>query len=144
MKHTIPRLIMSIGTLIVVGCSAKDSGQSADAPPETAYRRFALALVSPKQSEISELILDNSDAAILWEGAYPAPVAAALTEQYRTMQITRDNTNDKNTPERVVLSSSAIPSLTVLKVDGHWKVDAAPLIRIRKSVKQFATRRVIQ
>ena len=97
-----------------------------------------LSLLTPKQSEIGELILDHPDADILWEGAYPPPVAAALAEQYRTMQITRDDTNNENTSERVNLNSSAVPvPLTVSKVDGQWKIDARPLIELRKSAKQF-------
>lgn len=116
--------------------------QPTDAPPEAAYRRFMLSLLTPKQSEIAELILDHPDAEILWEaGAYPPRVAASLAEQYRTMQITRDDTNNQSTSERVNLNSSAVPvPLAVSKVDSQWKIDAGPLIELRKSAKQFKTK----
>ena len=110
MKISISYIMALTGILILVGCNREVTPQPTDAPPEAAYRRFMLSLLAPKQSEIAELILDHPDAEILWEGAYPPQAAAALAAQYRTMQITRDDANNQNTPESVSLNSSAFPS----------------------------------
>ena len=106
-----------------------------DAPPEAVYRKFMLALLDGKQSEISDLILDHPEAEILWQGSYPSAAASALAEQYCTMQITRA---DGSNAEQVMLNSSAVPvPMKVSKIDNQWKIDAGPLIELRKSVRQF-------
>jgi hypothetical protein len=126
------RVALSIGMVLAIGCGEQRSN---DDPPEAVYRRFMLALLNPKQSEIVELILNDPDAEILWQGSYPPAVAAALAEQYRTMAITRaDGSNGK----QVMLNSSAVPvPMKVALVDGKWKIDARPLIELRKAAKQI-------
>ena len=57
--------------------------------PEDAYRNFMLANLSGKESAIRPLIVDNEEAQLLWQGAYPADVAAQLSKQYRSMEISR-------------------------------------------------------
>jgi len=98
--------------------------------PEDIYRRFMLANLTGDEKVIRSLILDNPDAALLWSGgSYPEPVAAALGKQYREIQITRV----MDEPERVVLQSSAAPvPMEVRRVNGEWKLDAAPIIEFRK------------
>lgn len=128
-------LAMSLLAAMLASCSETTLSKQADAAPEAAYRQFMLALLSGKQAEISALILDHSDAEILWRRPYPPNVATALAEQYRTMQITRD---PSNTDDRVVLSSSAMPApITVVRVDDQWKLDAGPLIKLRNTAAEF-------
>src|SRR5262249_13305038 len=102
---------------------------------EDAYCQFMLAELTGDETEIRKLIVANADAAILWKGgAYPKDVAALLSEQYRTMEISRAEADGDGDSKRVRLTSSAFPlPLTVEYVAGTWKVDVAPLIEIRKA-----------
>jgi hypothetical protein len=104
--------------------------------PEDAYRQLFLALLEGDEHSIRKLTIDNPDADVLWkDGAYPPQMAAQLAEQYRTMEI---SVADGSVPERVVLNSSAFPlPLTVVKVDGTWKVDAEPIIKGRQTAEQI-------
>lgn len=102
--------------------------------PEEAYRNFMIVSLTGEESAIRPLVLDHEDAEVLWQGAYPPPVAAALSEQYRAMEISRVGTASA---ERVVLQSSAVPMpLTVVSVNGEWKVDAEPIIEFRKAAEK--------
>ena len=115
-----------------VGCTSEKAGT-----PEHAYRTFMIAELSGDETAIRPLIIDHADAHVLWQRPYPADVAAAFTEQYETMDISRVG-SDAN---RVVLQSSAVPmSLSVVNTNGEWKVDAGPIIEIRKAVENSRLR----
>jgi hypothetical protein len=139
MRICLLSLTMSLFATVLTGCGNPAPPKPNDAAPEAVYRQFMLALVPGKQAEISALILDHPEAEILWVGQpYPTSVAAALAEQYRTMQITRD---PSSTDDRVVLNSSAVPApMTVVQADGTWKLDAGPLIKLRKMVAEFKSK----
>jgi hypothetical protein len=104
--------------------------------PEAAYRRFMLANLTGDEQAIRPLIVDHEDADILWQGAFPKDVAALLAEQYRKMEITRVTLPGQDgESDRVLLQSSASPiPLTVVKSGGKWKLDASPIIKVRKAV----------
>lgn len=119
------------------GCDAsQQSAPQSTVTPEETYRSFMVANLSGDESAIRPLILDHDDAHILWQGAYPAEVATLLSEQYRAMEITRvESSADGN---RVEVRSSAVPIvIAVVQVDGNWKVDAGPIIELRKSAEKF-------
>jgi hypothetical protein len=104
------------------------------ATPEEAYRRFMVANLTGDESAIRPLIIDNEDADVLWQGPYPPAVAAALSKQYQSMEISRVWTEKSG---RVVLQSSAAPMpLTVVDVNGEWKVDAGPIIEFRQAAEK--------
>jgi hypothetical protein len=103
--------------------------------PEETYRRFMIANLSGDESVIRPLILDHEDAEVLWKGAYPSNVAALLHEQYRVMEISRVGTSNADC---VVLQSGAVPMLiTVVQVNGDWKVNAEPIIQFRKAAEKL-------
>ena len=101
--------------------------------PEDALFDFLIANLGGSEDEIRPLIVDHPDAALLWQGAYPPNVAAALAEQYESMDIARVEEG----PDRVLLQSSASPiPLAVLRVGGEWRVDASPIIEFRKRAQR--------
>ena len=102
------------------------------ASPEAVYRQLLLAMLTADEKTIRALVVDSHGVEVLWEGEYPKEVAALLAEQYRTMEISRQNSDT----ERVELVSSAVPfPLTVSRIGGSWKVDAGPIIDARRAVK---------
>jgi hypothetical protein len=101
--------------------------------PEEVLFYFLLAHRSCIQEVIRLLIVDHPDAALLWQGPSPPDVAVRVAEPYPCMVITRVEEG----PDRLLLQSSASPvPLTVVKVGGEWRVDAAPLIAYRKRVRR--------
>lgn len=131
--HSMYRTI-ALGLLVIwIGCNDLQLGQDNE-PPEEVFRQFMIASLSGEESQIRPRILDHPDMAVLWQGPYPPQVAVLLTQQYRTMEIARDESGT----DRVVLKSSAAPMLiAVVKSDGRWKVDAGPIIVMRKSAEAF-------
>ncbi len=100
--------------------------------PEDVLFDFLIANLSGKEAEIRPLIVDHTDAAVLWEGAYPPDVAVLLAQQYEGMDIARIEVE----PDRVLLQSSASPiPLAVVKIENQWRVDASPIIEFRKQAK---------
>ena len=97
--------------------------------PEDILYNFLLANLTGSEEEIRPFIVDHPDADVLWEGAYPPDVAQALAEQYEGMGISRLEEG----PDRVLMQTSVTPvPLAVVRVDGHWRVDASPIIAFRK------------
>jgi hypothetical protein len=97
---------------------------SADVPVD-----FLIANLGGGEEEIRPLIVDQPDAAFLWQGPYPPDVAALLAEQHEGMDIVRV----EERPDRVLLQSSVSPfPLAVVRIDGEWRVDASPIIELRK------------
>ena len=98
--------------------------------PEDVYRRFMISNLTGSEKAIRPLIIDNPDAALLWTGgAYPEQVASALEKQYREMKVVRIAEED----DRVMLKSPAVPvAMEVRRVNGEWRLDAAPIIKFRK------------
>lgn len=130
----IGRLCIAIAMIAWTGCGsanpqATESVTGTTPTPESAYRELMMAMLTGDENAVRNLIVEQDGAECLSEGAYPKEVAALLAEQYRTMEITRiENGN----PGSVELNSSAFPlSLTVIKIDGIWKVDAGPIIKVR-------------
>ena len=122
------------------GCSdSTNSVQSLPAKtPEEAYRIFMIAGLAGEESTIRPLVLDHPDSRALWQGPYPAAVADLLSEQYRTMEISRVDSPDANDASRVLLQSSAAPMpIAAVKVNGEWKIDATPIIEFRKSAEKL-------
>lgn len=121
------------------GCSEKNTIPSKNQnvvaentnSPESVYRRFMIANLSGDEVAIRPLILHHEGANILWQGAYPDAVAAALLQQYQSMEISRVDSPDD---ERIFLKSSASPfPLAAVKVDDAWRIDASPIIEFRKA-----------
>ena len=113
---------------------------NADQPPEAIYRQWFVALLNPDEAAIRKLIIAHADADILWgEGNYPAEVAALLEMQYRDMPIERcEMESGAADPSRVFLRSSAFPlPIVVVKEDDEWKVDATPIIEMRKKAAEI-------
>jgi hypothetical protein len=102
--------------------------------PEDVYRRFMLAVLTGRESELRPLVLDRPGVDALWkEGAYPPEVAEALAANYRTMKIVRDF----DAPDKVTMRSPASPSpLDVVMAPGGWRVDPEPIIRFRKEASK--------
>ena len=130
-----------VAILLGTGCNAKNESAKLmpDGPntPEGVYRQFMLAILSPSQDEIRSLIIENPEADVLWQGKYPENVAAALRDQYRSMEIKRATSGEPIDPDKVNLESSAVPiQLNAVKIDGKWKIDAGPLISLRKAVHE--------
>jgi hypothetical protein len=97
--------------------------------PEDILVNFLIANLGGNEDEIRPLIVDHPDSAVLWQGAYPPDVAALLAQQYQGMEIARIEEG----PDRVLLRSSASPiPLAVVRVGDEWRVDASPIIGIRK------------
>ena len=97
--------------------------------PEDVLFDFLIANLRGSEAEIRPLIVDHPDAALLWQGAYPADVTALLAQQYEGMSIARV----QEEPDRVLLQCSASPTpLAVVRVGGEWRVDASPIIEFRK------------
>jgi hypothetical protein len=124
---------------ISVGCSENTSPPPKDQnvmaedenTPESVYRRFMIANLTGDETAIRPLILEHEDVDVLWQGAYPDEVAAALAQQYQGMEISRVDSPDD---ESVMLQSSASPiPLAAIKVDGAWRLDASPIIEFRKA-----------
>ncbi len=104
--------------------------------PEEAYRNFMIANLTGDESSIRPLILEHEDANVLWQGAYPAEVTTLLSQQYRSMEISRIKSSDDG--RRVELQSSAVPMLiSVVQLDGSWKIDAGPIIEFRKTAEKI-------
>ena len=108
--------------------------------PEKVYRELMLALLRGNEAEIRDLIVDHPDAAILWEGgAYPKEAAAPLREAYESMEIRRVYAPraDGGRSTQITLESVAIPiGLAPSSEPGGWRIDAGPLIEMRKRFKQ--------
>jgi hypothetical protein len=107
--------------------------------PEEVYRRFMLANLTGDEPAIRSLVIEREGIEILWDGgAYPKDVATLLAGQYRTMEIVRVKLPDRNErKETVQLQSSASPvPITMVKVDGVWKVDPSPIIEFRKAARK--------
>jgi hypothetical protein len=133
------RLVSTTVMILFAACAGCNSSQQSagqsNVTPEETYRSFMIANLSGDESAIRPLVLDHDNAEVLWQGAYPPNVAATLAEQYRTMEISRVGTPNA---DRVVLQSSAAPMpLTVVNVDGDWKVDAEPIIEFRKGAEEL-------
>jgi hypothetical protein len=128
-----------VGFAVFAGCDYV--GQSAiqlNTTPEEAYRSFMMANLTGDESAIRPLILEHEAAHVLWQGAYPVEVAAVLSEQYRTMEISRVQSSGADDNDRVLLQSSAAPMpIAVVNVDGNWKVDAEPIIEFRKAAEKL-------
>jgi hypothetical protein len=127
----------------VLGCT-KSSGSgskvNADQTPEDVYRQFFLATLKPDEHTIRKLIVDHKDADVLWkEGSYPEGVATLLASQYRDMTIDRAKTTaNSSEPDRVLLQSSASPiPLTLIRRDGKWRLDAGPIVEMRKKAREI-------
>lgn len=105
-----------------------------ESSPEEVYRAFMLANLRGEEAEIRKLIVDDPDADVLWQGAYPAEVAAALGEIYESMEITRVDEVEGDGSREVTLESPAVPiQLRMVREGDAWQVDAAPLIKLRKA-----------
>lgn len=125
---------------IGAGCSdSTNSVQSLPAEtPEEAYRNFMIAGLAGEEATIRGLVLDHPDSHILWQGPYPPEVADLLSEQYRTMEISRVDSPDANDASRVLLQSTAAPiPIVAVKINGEWKIDATPIIEFRKSAEKL-------
>jgi hypothetical protein len=97
--------------------------------PEDVLFAFLIANLGGREEEIRPLIVDHPDGHLLWQGAYPPDVAALLAEQYEDMEIARVEEGY----DRVVLQSSASPiPLAVVKIGSEWRVDAGPIIELRR------------
>jgi hypothetical protein len=145
--HTLSLSVLGVLALCVLGCTKPDSTKpqtaipmSADQPPEKAYRELFLAILNPDETTIRKLIVDNKEADILWSGgSYPPDVAAQLSKQYQQMTIERSTaTSQSADADHVLLKSSAFPiPMPVVKIDATWKVDASPLIEMRKKAAEI-------
>ncbi len=132
-------------TCCLLGCPASQtteraSQMNANQTPEEVYRQFFLATLKPDERTIRALIVDHKDADVLWkEGSYPDDVAALLASQYRDMTIERSEPLVSSTEsDRVLLRSSASPiPLTLIKRDGKWRLDARPIIEMRKKATEI-------
>lgn len=117
------------------------SAESSETSPEGVYRAFMLANLRGEEAEIRTLIVDNPDADVLWQGAYPDEVATALGKVYESMEITRIRTEGGEAADddsRVVtLESQAVPvQLQVVREGDAWRVDTAPLIKLRRALTE--------
>lgn len=118
----------------------EDQATKGESTPEEVYRAFMLAGLRGEEAEIRKLIVDDPDADVLWEGPYPAEVAAALAEVYESMEITRVDDADGDEARVVTLESEAVPiQLRVVREGNAWRLDAAPLIKLRKAFSKEST-----
>jgi hypothetical protein len=127
---------------VCIGCSSQKQAANTDENssnnPEAVYRQFFLSSLTPNEAEIRSLIIERPDAETLWSGKYPEKVADLLREQYRTMEIKRVESAGDKDPNKIVLESSALPiQVTVVRVEGKWKLDAGPIIELRKAANSF-------
>lgn len=93
-----------------------------------AYRRFLVASLRGNEAELRPMLIKRPDPAVLWEGAYPADVAAALGALWESTDVMQVSAPD----DGIWLLSDACPvSLKLVRQQGEWRVDAEPLMRMR-------------
>jgi hypothetical protein len=135
---------------------AKTGGQAAgrmkldDETPEDAFRTFMVAVLTHDEATLREIALPADGFEWLLSGqAAPASAAAAMKEQLARQPIRRLKAGERINlprgrtmavgaeevgPDRAVLLPEGEPIPTRLqKVQGHWKVDARPIIAGRKA-----------
>lgn len=101
--------------------------------PEDVYRRFMLAVLTGRESELRPLVVERPGVDVLWKDAYPPEVAEVLAANYRAMKIVRDF----DAPDKVTMRSPASPMpLDLLMSQGGWRVDPEPIIRFRKESRR--------
>ena len=105
--------------------------------PELMMRALLTALLSGKREDIEPLILNPTNATILWQGAYPSDVASLLDLVSSSHSIARVYGTEEEGEVRLFTADYPFP-ITVKKVDGEWKVDATDIIKIRKDIFEQA------
>ena len=105
--------------------------------PEQAWRQFSSALLRGRREEIEPLILPHPDTAILWQGAYPADVAASLEELADTYPVTRISGTEAD--GHVIIMTADFGPVHVKRVAESWRVDASEIIRIRLWNKRYSS-----
>jgi hypothetical protein len=98
--------------------------------PEDAYREFLIASLSGDRDRLLRRIMMYEDPAVLWQGAYPEDVAAALANHYRTMHVRVPQPS----PPVFLTSDGFFFPLAVVQEGSRWVIDPDPLIRARREV----------
>jgi hypothetical protein len=139
----------------------KPKSAIANATPEQALRTFMIAMVAKDEATLRAVTLPNDDLPWLFRGqAPPAGQLANVKNQFAKMPIRVLKPGDEITlpgnrkvtvqpqevtADRAVLLPQGAPVPTrCRKVDGLWRVDAAPIIAGRKAAeaaRQKAARR---
>lgn len=122
-----------------------------DATPEEALRTFLVAMVDQDESTLRAIALDDRDLSWLARGERPpAEVVEKIRSSVAALRFKRLRPGDQFklgpqgrvavvgkaevTEDRAVLLPEGSPLPTRLqRIDGHWKVDARPIIAARKA-----------
>ncbi|MBN2578936.1 MAG: hypothetical protein JXB10_08090 [Pirellulales bacterium] len=94
--------------------------------PETAWRRFSHALHFRNGDEIENLILEHTEAAILWSGTNCPGVEILLNhfgEEYFMSRISESGDEGEAT-----FITPFYGPIVMKKIEGNWKIDASKLI----------------
>lgn len=104
--------------------------------PEQTWRRFSLALLRGEREEIEPLIMPHSEAAILWQAAYPEDVAELLDEIAESYPVTRISGDEAD--GHVIIMTADFGPMHLKRNGETWQVDASEIIRIRLWNQRYA------
>lgn len=98
------------------------------------WRKFSHALNHGDRATLEELILQNENANVLWDTAYPAEVVPVMDyiEESSAIPVISES-EDGSVAE--IMSPDYGP-LRLVQVDGRWKLDAEPVIRFRMASRE--------
>ena len=152
--------LLILFSLLVTGCAKETPSPepqiSPDSPDEV-VRAFFIAMLSCNEVEIRKHILPNPDASWLWYGQAPPPdVLTDMETQFNNMtlrehkvgetiilpgghhlEISDQMVNEYSKLVTPTIGGKPMPTpLPLVKLDGHWKVDAGSLIAARKAANK--------
>ena len=108
-------------------CSETDEGE-----PEKLFRLFDQSLLTGDREIIESIIMDNADASILWQGAYPVDAAQRLNELVSSQSIKSIPLSEDGKSLKLIVAGWPFP-IKMKEINGQWKINADQIIELRKS-----------
>jgi hypothetical protein len=101
-----------------------------EALPEKICRQFNEALLNGNKEAIISVIIENENAAILWNGKYPTDIAKMLLEISSNQPIRRIYESENGNQIKLLTTEYPFP-IEMNCIDGIWKINASDIIGIR-------------